>query len=61
MLDTRFDQQIFDWALKQDLEDLRLAVENEKDSKKQNVYAALYSFALAKKQAKLIAGKDFIG
>lgn len=60
MLDTRFDQEIFNWALKQDLEDLRLAVVNETDSKKQDVYAALYNYALAKKQDGLIQRKDFI-
>lgn len=59
MLDRRFDQEIFAWALKQDLEDLRLAVVQEPDSQKQAVYAALYDYALAKKQDKLIALRSF--
>ena len=59
MLDRRFDQEIFAWALKQDLEDLRLAVVKEADSQKQAVYAALYDYALAKRQDKLIAQKSF--
>lgn len=59
MLDKRFDQEIFAWALKQDLEDLRLAVVQETDSRKQAVYAALYDYALAKKQDKLIALRSF--
>ncbi|GEO68254.1 hypothetical protein [Levilactobacillus acidifarinae] len=59
-LEPRLAQEIFDWARKQDLEELRLAVVNESDSKTQDVYAALYHYVLAKKQDALIQRKDFI-
>ncbi|MDT6980616.1 hypothetical protein [Levilactobacillus zymae] len=59
MLDRRFDQETFAWALKQDLEDLRLAVVKAADPQKQAVYAVLYDYALAKRQDKLIAQKRF--
>lgn len=60
MLDSSFDQKIFDWATRQDLEDLRLAVIRERDKAKQTVYAALYDYALAKKQDQLLKQKKFI-
>jgi len=61
MLDTRFDQRIFDWATHQDPENLHQAVVTESDRDKQAVYAALYDYALAKAQEKLIQRQDFAG
>ncbi|MDT7012969.1 hypothetical protein [Levilactobacillus namurensis] len=60
MLEKRSSENIFEWAIKQNLEDLRMTYENEKDPKKQSVYLALYNYSLAKKQEKLIARKRFV-